>query len=115
MDAAIVAVESVALDGSMVLIVDEELSRQVDRPAIRIWKSVGKTLGSHKPLIAFTTALAALAIVASAPLKVDHSVIATGPLEPAAIQNVFAGVDGIVTHLHVRDGDQVCLGQMLLK
>lgn len=58
--------------------------------------------------------LMSLAMVLGWWIKVDHEVMATGVARPVSRRAVFAAVDGVVTHLHVRDGDRVSAGDPLV-
>jgi hypothetical protein len=48
-------------------------------------------------------------------VQVDHHVIATGVARPAMRQAIFAGIDGIVDELNVKDGDLVKQGDVLIR
>ncbi|MEP0059303.1 efflux RND transporter periplasmic adaptor subunit [Rhodopirellula bahusiensis] len=48
-------------------------------------------------------------------IHVDHHVVATGVARPATRQAIFAGIDGIVDELNVKDGDLVKQGDVLIQ
>jgi multidrug efflux pump subunit AcrA (membrane-fusion protein) len=48
-------------------------------------------------------------------IQVDYKITATGTLEPAVVQNLFATTDGVVTRLHVQDGEFVEKGDLLIE
>lgn len=54
-------------------------------------------------------------LVAGSLIQVDHHVIATGSVEPLQRRQVFAAVDGIITDVLVKDGQQVEKGQPLFQ
>lgn len=82
---------------------------------LRFWKLLGRLFhGLRRPwLLAFTLA-AIITLLLGCILKIDHQVIATGTLQPSHQQDVFAAVDGTVQTIHVKDGQQVRQGDMLL-
>ncbi len=59
--------------------------------------------------------VAAACLVASLLIRVDHRVIATGQAQPQVRRQVFAGIDGVVKELLVRDGDRVRAGDALIR
>ncbi|MCM2369421.1 HlyD family secretion protein [Aporhodopirellula aestuarii] len=69
--------------------------------AIRNWSIV---------IILFLAGLAA----ASWFIRVDHTVVATGVARPVERRAVFATVDGVVDLMHVRDGQRVETGDVLV-
>lgn len=48
-------------------------------------------------------------------IRVDHHVVATGLARPAVRQAIFAGIDGVVDELKVKDGDIVRQGDVLVQ
>ncbi len=81
-----------------------------------VWETVGKLLA---PATRYKTVAAVMAIatllIASLIVQVDYKVTATGSMEPATVRNLFASADGVVTKLHVNDGDFVANGDILVE
>ncbi len=59
--------------------------------------------------------LLAASVGGAAFIPVDLEISARGELQPVARQDVFAPTDGLVRQLHVRDGQQVAAGTILLE
>ena len=81
-----------------------------------LWKSIGGLVQSSRmPWVIVASLVAAALLIVSMVYQVDHHVIATGSVEPAARREIFATVDGIVKKLHVEDGQKVKAGDVLLE
>ena len=81
-----------------------------------VWKTAGYLLSPamrYKTVLA--TLLVAAMVVASLVVQVDYKVTATGSVEPATVRNLFASADGVVSKLHVNDGDYVAKGDVLIE
>ncbi|CAD72760.1 MAG TPA: hypothetical protein DDX19_15515 [Rhodopirellula baltica] len=59
--------------------------------------------------------LLAVGLLAGWFIQVDHHVVATGLARPAVRQAMFAGIDGVVNELKVKDGDVVRQGDVLVQ
>ncbi len=81
-----------------------------------VWKTAGYLLS---PVVRYKTVLAVLStlslIAASLIVQVDYKVTATGTVEPETVRNLFASADGVVSKLHVKDGDLVSKNDVLVE
>lgn len=83
---------------------------------LTIWKSLGKVIRvSRKPLWFLLTAMLFALLAAGFMWQVEHVVVATGTVKPASERALFAAGDGIVRRVHVRDGQEVSAGALLLE
>lgn len=82
---------------------------------LRVWKLLGRLFhGIRRPWLLGLTFAAVFTLLLGCFLEIDHQVIATGTLQPSLQQDVFAAVDGTVQTIHVKDGQKVRQGDMLL-
>ncbi|WP_182871254.1 efflux RND transporter periplasmic adaptor subunit [Stieleria mannarensis] len=83
---------------------------------LRVLKTLGDWFGGNR--LSYSTLgllTAAASLLAASIIQVDHTIIATGFVEPAEQQNVFARSDGIVKQIFVRDGQPVAAGDVLMR
>ncbi len=81
-----------------------------------VMKAIGGVVQSSRfPMIAVAMLCAAAMVVAAAFIPIEHHVIATGTVQPQSRRQVFASVDGVVTKVHVTDGQKVEAGQPLFE
>ena len=78
-------------------------------------ESVGGLTASHRLTLISALAFATFLLIASMLLQVEHYVVATGSVEPTSRREIYASVDGVVKQLHVRDGQSVKAGQLLME
>jgi multidrug efflux pump subunit AcrA (membrane-fusion protein) len=81
-----------------------------------VWQTIGQQIAPARrnKSIAIVGMLMSL-LLASLFIQIDYKVTATGTLEPAVVQNLFATTDGVVTRLHVQDGEFVEKGDLLVE
>ncbi len=80
-----------------------------------LWQAVGSLLSPAVRYKALAVLLALIAVVAASLLiQTDYKVVASGVIEPANVQDIFAPADGQITRLHVQDGDHVKKGELLI-
>ncbi|QDU96104.1 efflux RND transporter periplasmic adaptor subunit [Lignipirellula cremea] len=109
-------IEFVARQGALALANALEHSRLFLLP---VWRALGnaswlikaKTL--PKTIAASTAVLAAILILWLVPA--DFNLEARGALQPVEKRELFAQTDGVVNSLHVKTGDYVTQGQLLLE
>jgi multidrug efflux pump subunit AcrA (membrane-fusion protein) len=88
-------------------------------PLLPLWRAVGRLPQLFAPGTRAKTAaiVLALALVAAALkfIRVDFALTAKGTLQPSQRQHVFAPLDATVRAIHVRHGDRVQAGQLLIE
>jgi multidrug efflux pump subunit AcrA (membrane-fusion protein) len=83
---------------------------------VRALKLLGDWFGGRKlPYTAIALLSVVGLLIASASIRIEHQIIATGTAEPIRQQHVFARTDGVVKEIFVRDGDRVSAGDLLLR
>ena len=83
---------------------------------LTLWKTLGRLLHSNRlPMFIAVLGLVAALLVASCWWSVDHYVVAHGAAEPAGQRDLFAAIDASVAQLHVRDGQSVKEGELLIQ
>ena len=81
-----------------------------------VWRTMGQLVSPAKRYRTLgVCGVLVSAIIASLLVQVDYKVTATGTIEPAIVQNLFATTDGVVTRLHVQDGQMVAKGDLLIE
>lgn len=88
-------------------------------PLLPLWRKLARGVdalraSSRNKLLAVVAGL----VLAAAALKfvpADLALHAKATLQPSTRQHVFAPLDGVVAKLHVRHGDRVAAGQLLLE
>ena len=78
--------------------------------ASRIGSMLSRLVAPLAILTLFGLAIAALCLV-----QTDMTVVANGNIVVETEKNIFAAKDGVITQLQVEHGDQVQVGQMLIK
>ncbi|MDX1944968.1 MAG: HlyD family efflux transporter periplasmic adaptor subunit [Pirellulaceae bacterium] len=82
-----------------------------------VWKALGRATwmlrGRALPKTLLASALLAGGIGALALVPTDFEVSARGKLQPALRREVFAQIDGVISRVPVRHGDQVAAGTVL--
>ncbi|QEG02583.1 HlyD family secretion protein [Stieleria maiorica] len=83
---------------------------------LRVLKTLGDWFGGNRlPYSTLGLLATAALLLAGSMIQVDHKIIATGYVEPAEQQNVFARSDGIVKQIFVSDGQPVTAGDVLMR
>ncbi len=83
---------------------------------LRLWKFLGAAFQTlRSPLVASAVFVVSCLLIASAVIKIEHYVIATGSAQPQHQRQVFANVDGVVKSIFVADGQSVKAGEAILQ
>lgn len=87
-------------------------------PLLGFWRALDRTgwrslTGAMRLMLG--TAAAALVVAALAFIPAELEVAARGKLQPAQRREIFAELDGVVEQVHVRHGQQVHAGELLLE
>ncbi|MFN3191346.1 MAG: efflux RND transporter periplasmic adaptor subunit [Aureliella sp.] len=84
-----------------------------------LWKLLGRAMwlfrGSTLPKTMAVISLITLGLLAMILIRIDHDLEANGSLEPSLKRQVFAHVNGEVEQVFVDHGDQVSVGDPLIK
>jgi multidrug efflux pump subunit AcrA (membrane-fusion protein) len=83
---------------------------------LRFWKFLGSAFQNLRSPLVMTAVLAVCCLlIASALIKIEHYVMATGSAQPQQQRQVFANVDGIVKSIFVSDGQPIKAGEPILQ
>ncbi len=98
----------------------QALSRAIDHSSLfllSLWQALGKATwmfrGRSLPKTLIACLLLAGAAFALATVQTDFEVAARGKLQPAERREIFAQIDGIVTSVPVRHGQEIAAGTVL--
>lgn len=83
-----------------------------------LWRAIGKSRvlveARNLPKTLLATAVLAAILIGLFVVQTDFEIKSRGALQPVTRQDVFFGVDGTVSQIHVKDGDWVKAGQLLV-